>query len=160
METNQRQMTLESYAPEIFRQRSVGYFQLLALISPYLEGEPDLTENEADWLERLSVCLTKKNPTIDPNLSSVRMCEACYRAMVDGIISPFKLNWNSAGTLCNGNFSTASILFHRTGNESTLSDVLEEEVDEKYFLSEYTAKKLLSLKDTTVEDLITHTQKR
>lgn len=55
------------------------------------------------------------------------------------------------GTMCNGAFSTQKISgFLRIGNVCTLSDILEDEVDEKYFLSETTVKRLLSYKDSMI----------
>ena len=45
-------------------------------------------------------------------------------------------HWMNWGMTLNGNCLTANILFHRVGRGSTLSDILEEEVDEKYYLSD------------------------
>jgi hypothetical protein len=58
------------------------------------------------------------------------------------------------GILLNGRYSTRRILeFHRIGKECILSDILEKDVDEKYFLSEQTTQRLLSYKDSSVEKL-------
>jgi hypothetical protein len=43
--------------------------------------------------------------------------------------------------------------FHRIGKECILSDILEKDVDEKYFLSEQTTQRLLSYKDSSAEKL-------
>lgn len=51
----------------------------------------------------------------------------------------------------NGKCLTANISeFHRIGKECSLSDILEESVDEKYFLSEHTVKRLMSYKDSEI----------
>ena len=47
------------------------------------------------------------------------------------------------GTMSNGKCLTQNFLFHKTGNVSSLSDILEKEVDEKYFLSEKMTRKLV-----------------
>lgn len=63
-------------------------------------------------------------------------------------LSPLWQNW---GTLSNGKCLTASISeFHSIGRECSLSDILETEVDEKYFLSEQTVQRLMSYKDSKI----------
>ena len=60
--------------------------------------------------------------------------------------------WMSWGTTWNGKCLTAKILeCHKTENECSLSDILEEKVDEKYFLSEHTTNKLLSYQEKTLQ---------
>ena len=48
----------------------------------------------------------------------------------------FSLNWMKSGTMQNGSFSTQKISeCRKTGKGCSLSDILEDEVPEKYFLS-------------------------
>ena len=54
--------------------------------------------------------------------------------------SPRLMKW---GMMRNGKCLTANISFHKTGNVSSLSDILEENVPDKYFLSESMTKKLM-----------------
>lgn len=59
--------------------------------------------------------------------------------------------WMSWGTVWNGKCLTADISeSHRIERGSSLSDILEESVDEKYFLSQKTIDRLMSFKDTKV----------
>ena len=59
--------------------------------------------------------------------------------------------WMSWGTVWNGKCLTADISeFHRIERGSSLSDILEESVDEKYFLSQKTIDRLMSYKDTMI----------
>lgn len=59
--------------------------------------------------------------------------------------------WMSWGTVWNGKCLTADISeSHRIERGSSLSDILEESVDEKYFLSQKTIDRLMSYKDTTI----------
>ena len=46
------------------------------------------------------------------------------------------------GTISNGKLLTANILFHRTENVCSLLDILEEKVEEKYYLSDSAMKNL------------------
>lgn len=58
--------------------------------------------------------------------------------------------WRTWGIFQNGNALTADILaFPRIGNESSLSDILEPSVDEKYFLSD---KQMNWLREKAMED--------
>lgn len=60
--------------------------------------------------------------------------------------------WQSWGILSNGKCLTAKISeCHKTGEGSSLLDILEKEVDEKYFLSQIAVDRLLSYKDTKIE---------
>jgi hypothetical protein len=47
------------------------------------------------------------------------------------------------GMNVNGNLLIANILFHKTGIESSLSDILEDQVQEKYYLSETSVKSMI-----------------
>lgn len=164
LERNHKQMTFAEYAPEIFQTQKSGASDPLALLSQYPGLEKEWMENP-DLSQKFSDSLKKKNPEIDPSGFSGKMLKVLYQAIEDGTLKPFNLRWGNWGTYVHGKFLTANTSEYRnTGNACTLSDVLEMDVPEKYYLSEYTAQKLLSLKDTTVEDLIpphthTHTQR-
>ena len=59
--------------------------------------------------------------------------------------------WPNWGILSNGKCLIARTSeCRRIGSACSLSDILEESVDDKYFLSEQTTKRLLSYKDTEV----------
>ena len=53
---------------------------------------------------------------------------------------PRLMRW---GTMSNGKLLTANIMYHRTGNVSSLSDILEDQVAEKYFLSQTSTDKIM-----------------
>ena len=56
----------------------------------------------------------------------------------------FSLSWMKLGTMQNGKFSTLKILESRkTGSGCLLSDILEDEVPEKYFLSREQVQKIV-----------------
>lgn len=59
--------------------------------------------------------------------------------------------WQSWGIVSNGKCLTANTSeFPNTGRECSLSDILEEDPDEKYFLSDRTVERLMSYKDSKV----------
>jgi dcm: DNA (cytosine-5-)-methyltransferase len=62
--------------------------------------------------------------------------------------------WMNWGTMSNGRYVTAKTSeCPRTGKECLLSDILEDEVSEKYFLSETAIKRLITYKDKKLEPL-------
>ena len=59
--------------------------------------------------------------------------------------------WQNWGILANGKCLTAKTsVFRNTDKGCSLSDILEESVDERYFLSQKTVDRLLNYKDTEV----------
>ena len=66
----------------------------------------------------------------------MRTLRECYRVTEEEIISQYSWNWMNSGTMRNGILSTARITeFPKTGSVCILSDILEDTVDLKYFLS-------------------------
>lgn len=58
--------------------------------------------------------------------------------------------WRSWGIVSNGKCLTADIMYPKTGSECSLLDILEDSVDDRYFLSQKTIDRLMSYKDTKV----------
>lgn len=55
------------------------------------------------------------------------------------------LKWSKLGTLLNGRYSTVKISeCHRTGKGCSLSDILEQDVEEKFFLSAQQTERILA----------------
>lgn len=52
----------------------------------------------------------------------------------------------------NGKCLTANITCPKIVKECSLSDILEESVDEKYYLSQHTIDRLMSYKDSDIKD--------
>ena len=55
----------------------------------------------------------------------------------------FSLRWTKSGTMQNGKLSIQPISSHRTEKEFSLSDILEGEVPQKYFLSKEQTEKIV-----------------
>lgn len=110
------------------------------------ENEQDLTATEVPSFERYFDLCGKKEKKINPNGLSMRMLRECLAATEDLTSLPFCLKWTNWGTIANGSLSTASITeYPRTGKECTLSDILEQEVDVKYFLSAEQMEKIVMM---------------
>lgn len=77
---------------------------------------------------------------------SWRMLKLSYPAMEDGILQGSSLKWTKSGTMLNGQFSTLPMSSLKTEKESILSDILEEQVPDKYFLSKEKVEALLRQK--------------
>lgn len=62
--------------------------------------------------------------------------------------------WKNWGTTSSGKCLTANISeYRKTANECSLSDILEEQVDEKYFLSGTVTKKLISYQAKEIQPI-------
>lgn len=138
------QMTLEEYMPEICPKQTVGASDFLAKTYQSAESNKGFTETvQASFSELLDFFKTSKKK-IDLNGCSLKMLKICTLFMEDGILPESSLNWNGVGTMHNGKLSIQPITeCHKTERGSILLDILEEEVDEKYFLSPGTQIKLL-----------------
>lgn len=91
------------------------------------------------------VCSKAQLPKISPNTLSLRMLNILCLAKEEGILPPFYLNYGKQGMTVNGRLSIPKILeLPNTENECTLLDILEEEVEEKYYLSVEQTKRLLN----------------
>ena len=147
---NGMQMTLDEWMPEAFPLPIAGASARLAKTSvmptPLEEG---LTEIAVPSFVKYFASLGKCGKKIDLNGSSMKMLKECYRATEDLTSLPFSLNWMNAGMTSNGSYSTVKTsAFRKTESESTLSDILEDTVSEKYFLSENFVKRIVRMKDT------------
>ena len=106
-----------------------------------------LTESEADSFLSLLACSKAKLPKIDPSGSSLKMLKICSPFIKDSILRPFSIRWPHSAIVSSTDFSIQSYsVYLNTENGCILSliDILEPEVDEKYFLSPQAVAKLLS----------------
>ena len=99
-----------------------------------------LPENEKDFAEREAVSSLKLSGSYEKNshgLYSLKMLRDFSAQIRDGTLPEFSLNWMGLGTQLSGLFLTQKITeSRRTGNGCSLSDILEEDVGSRYFLSE------------------------
>lgn len=142
--------TLEQCEQLNFLDQIVGVSEHHASHSQSQEQGKD-SKGSQDSSKRYSDFSVKPKKKTDPNGSSMKMLRECFRATADGTSSPFSLKWTNLGTMRSGNLSTVNTLPYRsTERGSTLLDILEDTVDEKYFLSEQAVRRFLSKKDTKI----------
>jgi hypothetical protein len=104
----------------------------LAKLSPLLGKDEDLMIPEALSFLRLLELLKKNSHSIFSwkTYSDFYLTTKGKRSEQS---SARLMRW---GMMRNGRYITANITSHKTGNVSSLSDILEEDVPDKYFLSE------------------------
>ena len=140
-------MTYEQLELPICLNASATVLDFHARLSALLDTEEDLKIQEA--LYSLKSCGWLKSDSL--KYFSLKMLQD-YLAMRGGspLASSYPL-WQSWGILWNGKCLTAKTLeCHSTEKGCSLSDILEDEVPERYFLSDKTIQRLLSLKDSKI----------
>ena len=129
-----------------FPKQTFGASDSLAKTSPLQASKKACKpENEADCFMKLCACLPGFKNKIDPNTFSLKMLKIYLALEEDLISSGCSLKWGGMGTMSNGKCSTQKTSeFHKTGNVCSLLDILEEQVDEKFFLSEEQTARILA----------------
>ncbi len=141
---NGMQMTLEECMPETFQKQIAGASDSLVRIS-------QLPENNLDFKETVQVCFLElctlsdnSKKKINPLTFSLRTLRICLALMEDGISPGCSLKWSRGGTMQNGKCSTlktSECLKIEKG--CSLSDILEDEVPQKYFLPKEQTEKIV-----------------
>ena len=73
-----------------------------------------------------------------------KMSKGCSQQTMDGVSLQSSHQWMNYGIMQSGKFLTVKISeSHRIEKECSLSDILEKDVDEKYFLSENVVNRLM-----------------
>ena len=140
---NGTQMTLEMFLPEIFQEQTAGHSERLARTSLSPENGQDWTVTDQALYEKfLDSWKNKKNKT-DLNGLSMRMLRECFLQTEDSTICQSSLKWTDLDTILNGRISTQNGSFHKAGSAYTLSDILEDSVEQKYFLSREQMEKIV-----------------
>ena len=138
------QMTLKEYMPETFQEQIAGVSDSHVRTSP-------LQENSLDFKGTVQVCFSElctlsdnSKKKIDPLTFSLRTLKICLVLMEDGISPDCSLKWSRGGMMQNGRCSTPKISeCHKTEKDVLLSDILEGEVPQKYFLSKEQMEKMV-----------------
>lgn len=147
------QMTLEEFMPEISQKQIVGASDSHALISQWQDAAKEsLKERVHRSFSELCNFLDKPQKRKDPLTCSSRMLRICFLLMEDGISPEFSLRWMRGGTMRNGRFSTLrTSTSPKTGKGSLLSDILEAEVPQKYFLSKEQTERIVFAESSDTE---------
>lgn len=115
-------------------------------LSQSQEQEKDLTIQEERCFLRLFELLPLKNLSI----SSSKMFPVCLTTTKAGHLKQSSIHWMNWGMMYAGRYLTAKISEYPNHEiECTLSDIIEENVPEKYYLSRKQAEKLLYKENPT-----------
>jgi len=148
--------TLDKFNPDTFQESESGKMQQksnrknsqtstfsvqdsLVKLSRLLENGSDLKSQEARYFLKL-LGLHDKN---DLDFCYLKTLKDFFLTIMGKRSQKFSQHWMSSGMMLNGRCSIANISFHRTGNVSSLSQILEKNPDQKYFLSESMCKRLM-----------------
>ena len=99
---------------------------------------------------QLQTLLEDKRKKIDPLTYSLKTLKT-YLLLTEGLIlHGSSWNWTKSGMMQSGRCSTLPMSSLKTERGFSLLDILEDDVPEKYFLSEQTVKRLISYKDNVL----------
>ena len=143
---NGMQLTLDEYAPQIFREQTAGASDFLARTSVQQESKKDFRATVQVCFSELCILSDSSKKKENPLSFSSKTLEICLALMTDGTSPGCSLKWTKTGTMRSGKFSTPKISEHpKTERGCSLSDILEGDAPVKYFLSrEQTEKIMLS----------------
>ena len=89
------------------------------------------------------------------NIFSLKTSWGCFPMMEEILSAQSSQLWTNAGMMHNGRCLTVRILeYHKTEKECSLSEILEEQVDQKYFLSPEQTAKLLNKLSEEAKDTV------
>ena len=128
------------YQPSLF-----GVSDFPAKISPLQENKREFGGDVQGFSGKLYGCLKGEIKKIDPNGCSLKMLK--IYCLLDEVLTlpDCSVRWEKSGTSANGKCLTVKTLeFRKTGKGCSLLDILEKEVDEKYFLSDQQTAKILA----------------
>ena len=141
---NGTQMTFEECMPKTFQNQTVGASDSLVKTSQLQESKPDFKETVQVCFSELCTLSDSSKKKINPLTFSLRTLKICLVLMGDGISPDCSLKWNEGGMMQNGRCSTPKISeCRKTGKDVSLSDILEGEVPQKYFLSKEQTEKIV-----------------
>ena len=102
-------------------------------------------EKEVEYITTLLTSSKAKRKVLNPHTYLLRTLRTCYRSMQDSILPQFCLKWTKQGMTVGGRCLTPKTSeCRRTVSVCSLSQILEAEVDEKYYLSPEKTQQLLT----------------
>ena len=140
---NGMQKILDQSMQKMFQEQSAGVLGHHAKISVLQEEGRDLTETDQALYEKFLDSWKNKKSKTGLNGLSMKMLRECFLQTEDSTIYRSSLKWTDSGTIANGRISTQNGMSRKTGSAYTLSDILEDTVDQKYFLSKEQMEKIV-----------------
>ena len=144
---NGTQMMFEELSQAIYHEQNVGVSDFPVRTLASQENNTDLKEIAQVCFSELQTLLNSSKKKIDPTRYSLKMFAIYFLLIEDSTSQDFSLSWTRSGTMRSGKLSTRNTtVYHKTESECSLLDILEDEVDEKYFLSREQAEKIVFAK--------------
>lgn len=141
--------TLEMFPPETYRTPTSGPLELLARIFRWLEEGRDLKAIAETFSSTHLISLKRK----DLAIFSLKTCLDFYQSTEEKPLPTSSGRLHKWGMTASGSVLTVRTLeYPRTGNACSLSDILEENPDPKYFLSTKTAEAWLEMATGKIVD--------
>ena len=138
-------MMSQNSSPKMSPMQTSGASDSHARTSPLPENSGDWSEKEVEYITTLLTSSKAKKKVLNPHTYLLRTLRTCYRLMQDSILPQFCLKWTKQGMTVGGRCLTPKISeCHRTVSVCSLSQILEAEVDEKYYLSPEKTQQLLT----------------
>src|SRR5659263_231702 len=139
--------TLEQLSLEICLKPNVGVEGFLASLFQWLVKGEDLKICE----ELLSLKYLGLQQRENPRFFSLKTWQDSLTTMEGEPSEQSFVDFGNLGMMSNGRCLILNTLeFHKTGRGCSLLDILEAEVDEKYYLSDKMVKRLMEYKDNTL----------
>ena len=129
---------LQMFDQTTYQTSTSSLLDSLAKICQSLENEEDCQLTEVAYSLKQSSLLQLK----DPNILSLKMSKVCSQVTEEKTSTSYCEVLPTLGMMVNGNYLIQGGFSPKIENEFTLSDILEETVDPKYFLSEKATEKL------------------
>ena len=137
------QMTLPGFERRTCQEPTAGVSASRARTSASQENRGDLEDSALACFFQLRTLLEDKRKKINPLTYSLKTLKI-YLALTEGsILHGSSWSWTKSGMMRSGRFSTLPMSSLKAGKESLLLDILEDDVPEKYFLSEQIVKRLI-----------------
>lgn len=150
---NGMQKTSEKYEQMTFQGLTAGARDFPARTFQSAGNSSDLKESVQVCFSQLQDLLQTSKKKTDPSCYFLRTLKT-YLALIEDLTLPdFSLSWTKSGMTRNGRFSILPTSSLRTGSACSLSDVLEADVSDKYFLSQQAAERIMSYRDLQQERL-------
>ena len=138
-------MMSQNSTPEMSPMQTSGDSDSHARTSPLPENSGDWSEKEVEYITTLLTSSKAKRKVLNPHTYLLRTLRTCYRSMQDSTLPQFCLKWTKQGMTVGGRCLTLKTSeSRRTVSVCSLSQILEAEVDEKYYLSLEKTQQLLT----------------
>ena len=123
--------------------------RISTLFAEAFPASPSVSQDSAEDSKMTQEALSfLRSPALPPlkdlHFSVLRMFPVCFRMTKAGLLRPSSLRWMNWGMMSHGRCLTARISESpKPERECILSDILESDVPEKYFLSQTQMQRLL-----------------